>query len=63
MYFDESNINNFETKRYENDCCFNCTKNEEFIQTISLTQVSTTKTFKLKTKSYQRLIVETTLKI
>jgi hypothetical protein len=62
MYFDESNMNNFKTRRYENDFCFNCTKNEDFIQAISLTRVSTTKTFKLKTKSYQRLIVETTLK-
>jgi hypothetical protein len=62
MYFDESNMSNFETRRYENDCCSNCTKNEEFTQTISLTRVSTTKTFKLKAKSYQKLTVETTLK-
>jgi TfoX/Sxy family transcriptional regulator of competence genes len=63
VIFDESNMNNIIFRRYEQNCCFHCTKNEEFIARINLCIRSRFVKSQAKASSYKRKIVKKTLKI
>jgi hypothetical protein len=62
VIFDESNMNNIIFRRYEQSCCFYCTKNEEFIIRINLCIRSRFIKSRTKASSYKRKMVKKTLK-
>jgi hypothetical protein len=62
VIFDESDMNNIIFRRYEQNCCFHCTKNEEFIARINLCIRSRLVKSRAKASSYKRKIVKETLK-
>jgi hypothetical protein len=60
--FDESDMNNINFRRYEQNCCFHCTKDEEFVVRINLCIRSRLVKSRTKASSYKRKIVKKTLK-
>jgi hypothetical protein len=60
--FNEFDMKNMSFRRYEMNCCFNCTKNEDFIAKINLCIRSRLNKFKAKTFDYKRRAMKKTLK-
>jgi hypothetical protein len=63
IIFDKSDMNNIIFRRYEQDCCFHCTKNKKFVARINLCIRSRFVKSRAKTSSYKRKIVKKALKI
>jgi hypothetical protein len=63
VIFDELNMNNIIFRRYKQNCCFHCTKNEEFIARINLCIRFHFVKSRAKALNYKRKIVKEVLKI
>jgi hypothetical protein len=60
--FNKLDMKNMSFRRYEMNCCFNCTKNEDFIAKIDLCIRSRLNKFKAKTFDYKRRAMKKALK-
>jgi hypothetical protein len=60
--FNEFDMKNMSFHWYEMNCCFNCTKNEDFIAKINLCIRSRLNKLKTKTFDYKRRAMKKTLK-
>jgi hypothetical protein len=61
--FDESNMNDLSSRRYEQDCCSHCIKDNDFVARINLCIRSFLVKSRAKASNYKRKTVKKTLKI